>query len=243
MSIKLPNKKYTIREVSTVDGYFALPIDQREIKVWFWPAPWYKIPYAMGLSLDFVLGRKGATDQGWGGFNTEIKKRYPIQYWFRNMDDLPPIEFFRFKIRSFRENVIYPIKCFFNSPNKKVKKVIPYTYKSPVLIITDVLVTLFMEDYLPDKKANWKVIGGLDGIMDDYWHNLALEYDACYQWFAVDKKKLEAELEQAWKEIPAGWDEVPYEEKYGKVNALEKKIDDEDTKYLSWIVKSRGGLD
>ena len=234
--------KYTLKNVrvSTLEAYLSLPKEDREMHVWFWPGPWYRTPYAMSLDMDSF--ESGKIEGEWGKFHCEMKKRYPVQFFFRDYQNWPPVSYFNMQLRYFSDNYYYPFKCFFNSRNKHIQKQIPNTWKCSGEIIKDVLYSMFEKEYLPNKMANWK-----SGYSDaekpgGHWYEKALEFDACYKWFNEDRKELESKLEMAWENLPRGKN-LDYYQKYGVTNELEQQIEDGDNKYLSWIVVNRNILD
>lgn len=240
---KLLNPRFTIKNhsISTLDGYLTLPKSEREIKVLFWPLPWYLSPYSMSLDLDNLKDSgKWEGSSEWAKFHRKIKEDYPIQYFIRNLDTTKFYRFFSWKWRWVEDEVIYSVKCYFNSRNKHIQKVIPNTWKSEEKIIRDVLVAIFLNFYLPDKCANWRVDENDDDFtkkINTSWSKLALEADECYEWLDKTHKVLLIELENAYDNLPMG--KLPYEEKYKRTNDLETQIKAGDDKYLSWILLNR----
>lgn len=68
----------------TYDKYVALPKSEREYRVWFWPTPWYKTPYAMLFSAQSIL-QPGVWRSEWDKISEFFKKNYPIQYRVRDI--------------------------------------------------------------------------------------------------------------------------------------------------------------
>lgn len=228
-----PNFTLKNTRISTIDEYLSLPKEEREVSVWFWFGPWYLQPYAMAMDWSFDPDEENY--KGWRAFDKYVKKEYPIQYFFRNLDELSIFVFLNSKKYKIQQEIIYPIKCFFNSRNKNIQKQIPNTYKPIGYIIEDVLFEIFLNDYLPDKKENWET-DSESGI----WPKKALECHKIYNW-TQERKKLKSEIKEKWlkhsrRNYPKN---VSYEEIYGEINSLEKNLEDGDTEALKWIVENR----
>lgn len=221
--------------ISTTDAYFKLPLARREKKVWFWCKPWYLLPYAMSWNCE----EDGLGE--WDMWKKAIIKQYPVQYWLRNMGEIPPVWWCKIKWMRINENVIYPATCFFRPRNKEISRHIPRTYKSSDKIIEDVLYAIFIQEY-GEGKEHWR---GEDANAPEgttkYWSDMADKYDEISKWITIERLKLQQELDKAWGSIPKG--KLPYEEKYKDVHALEKLLLDGDSKALSWIVEHRKDFD
>ena len=64
----------------TVEAYLALPLEQKERRVWFWPFKWYIEPCALECGEDGIFEFLSE----WDKFETYTKKRYPVQSFIRN---------------------------------------------------------------------------------------------------------------------------------------------------------------
>lgn len=84
------------------------------------------------------------------------------------------------------------------------------------------------------------------------WKNFYKELKKNYDIVKYKLPKMEAELKQLWNDIPntnffdedGDWSNVTtskfdYNKKYGKIDKLEKKIDDLKTEVMLWTVKNR----
>lgn len=227
--------KQKLINISTFKEYKFLNEKDRTIKKWFWPTPWYILPFAMKFNFD----EEDENKSEWQKTYNFLKKEYPIQYFIRNLDELFFMAWIETEIYAFNINYWIPFKCFFKPRNKDLQKLIPNTWKSEDEIIYDILKQIFLRVYLPDKFDNWR-----DDTYTDLWPRLAKEADEIY-------KKIESipvmedQLAEEWVKIPVGKLKkgFTYEEIYGKVNDLESKIEQTKTDIMVWIVKNRNILD
>jgi hypothetical protein len=230
--------KYSITKdhPSTWNEYIKLPIEKRTTKVWFWPGDWYLSP--IGMAMDFT--DEGEIISEWDIFHKEMSKLYPIQYSIRNFSDWFWIRAIKYKYSFLREKFIYPIKCAFKSRNAHIQKQIPNTWKSNDEIIEDVLYSIFLKEYLPDKKNHWRSGETESESPGGTWYEKSLEFDACYDWFNNIKPTLEKDLERLYfKEF----NKKDFLARHEIVSKIEKEIKDGDTKYLNWIVTNRNEFD
>jgi hypothetical protein len=94
--------------VSSAEDYFKLDRSKRE------KHGFYLLPFSLPWSMD-------EDDDGWNAFDKEIKKLYPIQFFFRNT----LYRFFSRKKHQIEYDLIYPIRTWFKNPNKRILKCIP----------------------------------------------------------------------------------------------------------------------
>ena len=149
------------------------------------------------------------------------------------------------------------IKPIFKPCHSKLRKSIPRTWidlSGLVVSMNFQVITSFYEDEYVKGIVDWE--GSSDG------HNeFATWLEASYKYITVERKELEKQKEDAYPVLPPPeemfieektengktlykYNPGPgtYEEKYGKVNRLEKIIEDKDTEILLALIKYRDYL-
>jgi len=222
-------------EVHGVDEYFDLPKAQRER----WGL--YRKPFALPCEwLQTRVGSKTsapkAEKKGWKSWETEIKRRYPIQWFLREWCfswDNPVYAFFKGLYFDYREKK-YVVKRFINPFYPRFRKSMPrHQY-------TDVCEAL--------RKVNFALILDfwheemVDGCID--WNDTNTHKDffkrvkAAVKYIEVERPALEKKSDTALT-VATDKKKGTYEERYGKHNAIEAKIAQKDTDILVWAMQNR----
>lgn len=148
---------------------------------------------------------------------------------------------------------LYPIRYWFSPKHKKLRNSIPKTWSDSVNLIRTVNFT-FITELVEDE------LGGLTGLDEqinlnakdkhiNMWWLFYCDLKSKYNYITVERAKIEESLWNAYPEKPAAkdwleWSNEPhsYEERYGKVDKIEKYLEKRDTEVLEWITKNRAGF-
>jgi hypothetical protein len=152
--------------------------------------------------------------------DTYLKYRFPLQYYLR--------ENLYYKISRGYDWLIYAM----NPRQKWLTKQIPNEWCDKVTLIVDVnfsMVVHFVEkeecfentDYYGSSEKHAK---------------FADELRDCYSYIKTERPDLVKQHEDSYPHIHTG----DYNVDYYHTNRLEKLIEDNDTKWLTWIIKNRG---
>ena len=229
-----------VARTTNLAEYKLLPLAERSRRVWFWATAWYKLPQALPFN------RKEPSQ--WDQCDIFLKKEFPLQYIVRNLDEYTPFkQFHRWKYK-FDMETGHSIRCFFSPRNGDLRKCIPRTYKSEDEIIRDVLETIFLRFYLPDKCENWKNFEISDSKelndANQKWAELAVQADGIHYWITEGRTLQQNRIDAAWEAVTLDNIEgETYLSKYAEVDILEKALDMRDTEVLNWIVKNRHMMD
>jgi len=221
--------------VHSVQDYFDLPKSERE------RFGLYRKPFALPCEwLDNRLGGKIAKvkleKQGWKSWELEIRRRYPVQWFVREWCfswENPVYAFFKSFYFDYREKK-YAVKRFISPFYPRFRKSVPRHQYSDV---SEVL-----------RKANF-------ALLLDFWYDEMV--DGCVSWQDTAKlknffKRVQAGVKYIEVERPALENKADtaltaatkkrtgtFEQRYGKHDAIEKKIADKDTELLVWMMQNR----
>jgi hypothetical protein len=211
--MKIPKVK-----VESVVEYFNLPEKEREY------FGFYKIPH----SLPFEFFSK---EVGWDNFNLQIKKNYPIQWFFRQF------------IFSY-ENPIYKFI------DEYVKKPISNFFKSLILFLKPCCLNWrkTLKRYEYSDVSELAVKSNFNLILDFYEQSFKFEknhIDSNIKFFTelssnVDwiKKKRKEKISEITKHF---LDSIVNEKNKDElIDKLEKDLENKDTEILKWFIENRG---
>lgn len=219
----MSDKRLTIR-TNTLESYLSLPLEQRERKVWWWPfGPWYIVPYAMVW--DSLTGSE------WKKFDKYCREHYPVQRWLR--DDL--LYFCKYTIGKNLKELKWAIKHRIRNPRKEFRdSVFPPRYHDLDYHIVQFHAQCIIE-YIEREKGHITPTSesDLDSIKK------AKELDELYEYCKVGREKLANAADEALMNAPT---KGTYEERYGKTDALEKQLEESDTKLCKWVIDNRNYL-
>ena len=207
--------------VYTVDEYKAMPLQSRELVVWYWPFPLYIKPYALRAGED-LIGE-------WTKFYAYIKKEYPVQYFFRETvnDFFNNILFYFKRIKS-------KMRRYIKHPRKEMRdKVFTRTSGDLDSIIVEFCLQCVIE-YVDREKC-------FDNIVFDSSNELktfAAQLKECHAYATKGRQEILEETDRAWDSIP----DNSNSNKYNKITELEAKLEEADTQVCEWVVKNRRQL-
>jgi len=178
---------------------------------------WYQHPNS--LSLD-----------GWETWNIETAKKYPVQYFIRET-----CSSLRYGFNRTISDAMYFIKYIFKPCHADIRKAITRQWNDVCSLVVDVNFAMIVSFKKEADKSYVDWSGTENHQQFKAW------LDASYKWITVDKPKLEKEMDAAYPPhpLPAEMKNLEYGELYGKVNEIEKIIDDTDTKILKEMVDYR----
>jgi hypothetical protein len=200
--------------IATPDEYINMPRNER--LVW---GMFYK-NYYINDGKSF-MGRKKDREK----VDKFIKETYPIQHFFRKNGYSLYIKLSRFK-----DAVDY----FLNPRQKWLTKQIPKSWCDKTGLLEDLnfaMVVHFIEGEKALDATDWAGSGDLQDTFSK-------ELMDCYDYIKNRKPILQKQYEDSFpdEENRTGVYDIDYAEN----NRLELLISEEDTKYLTWIVKNRG---
>jgi hypothetical protein len=206
--------------VSSADEYINMPWSKRSVW-WFW----YKdaLLHGDGKSARTIFGRKEDRDK----IENFIKANHYIQYHLRNKG-------FRLKCKlscfyDWCDNVVFPRQ-------KWLTKQIPRSWSDKTHLIP-LLNFALVVDFIEGEKA-LEVVNYEDG--SEHHSQFAKGLKDCYNYIKVRRPKIEEYLSNSYpdEEKMTG----DYYVDYAEHNLLELLLNNEDTKYLTWIVVNRDYL-
>lgn len=213
--------------VDTMDKYLALPLNQREVIVWWWAGRWYLSPLA--LKFVGIFNRAGNVTE-WQKFEAYVKDKYPIQFFLRNtlywnIDYLH---------RSCKD-VYYKIKHRIRNPRSEMmKSVFPPEYQDLEEHIINFHIQCIIE--FVEREDCFNVVNFL-------WspdkHKFANELKDLYEYAKVNRARLQKDLDEAYERVPF---DGPYDVVYKEVNEKEAWIKECDTKLCQWVIENRESL-
>jgi len=221
--------------VQSVDDYFSLPKSERE------RFGLYRKPFA--LPIEWLKNNKSAkirivkpNEKGWTAWEAEIKRRYPVQWllreWFFSWNN-PVYAFFKGLYFDYREKK-YAVKRYINPFYPRFRKSMPrhqYSDVSEALRkVNFALVLDFWYDEMVDGIVDWN---------DNTNHkNFFQGVKRAVKYIEVDRPALENKADEALT-VATNKTKGTFEQRYGKHDALERKIDQKDKQLLIWIMQNR----
>lgn len=115
-------------------------------------------------------------------------------------------------------------------------KVIPRSWSDKSELLPEV-VFAFLTDYVDGEKCFEVIEWGKHEGEPDYEAIIKESYD----WIKVGRPKLQKAIEEE-SEVAYRSKSKDYQEKYGKLESLEKELQDKDTEVMADIIKIRGVL-
>jgi hypothetical protein len=216
--------------IQTAADYIALPKKDRETKYGL-----YLVPFA--LAFDFAAVSKNKSE--WDKFYDFIRKEYPIQWFFRRWLlslDNPVYKAYNL-LKHHYLNHNYAIKRFFKPLFPRWRKSCPrHCYTDIIELIPKSNFALILDFWHEEISKEW-----INWNSDDEHKTFYKQLKNAVKYIEEGRQKLQnkadIELEKVTKNKKKG---LSYQERYGKFNAVEKLIEDQDTHILSWFIKNRG---
>jgi len=184
---------------------------------------WYKKPLSLEWSLD-------DDTIGWGAWEKETKKNYPIQYFFREEVSF----FFGCKWARFKD-FKYKIKCWFFPKHPELRKAIPNTWAD----ISSLVVDLNFAMILSFKKEADESCVDWDGTENHRKFKNWL--DSAAHWITVGRPNCLAQQDASYPPypLPPEMRGLTYDQLYGNVNQIEKLINETDANIIKQMVDYR----
>jgi hypothetical protein len=217
--------------VTSVKEYFELPKSERE---WY---GLYRLPYGLPLERFEI----DPDIQGWDSFYSEIKKIYPIQYFFRKW--LPsydnPITLYWARLVKWPfDNFKYKLKLLINPRFPRWRKSLP-RYMS--LDITELVVTsnfaLICDFYREEVLDGW--VDWSQGEHKTFHDQLVSNV----KWIEEEREALKSSIDEAM--INASNNKIIFDKKldyhatYAETHRLEADLKSKDTEVLKWFIDNR----
>lgn len=226
-------KNFSISEVRTAEQFFNLPKAEREFY------GFYKVPCALPSD----IFESNPTTLGWEYYWEEIKKQYPIQYFFRHWIlslDNPLIfawhDLVCWPLRDFK----WKAKLFFKPVCPRWRNVLPrHEYSDIASLVVKSNFALILDFYYEE------VVNGIIDWQDDQTHKkFYKELVKNVEWIEKTSKEWDDQYSKFLTEASKNptynkKGHLDYRSTYGKSNALEKKIKNKETEILNWFVENR----
>ena len=170
-----------------------------------------------------IFGRKSERD----AIDTFLKYRFPAQYWLRENG---------FSLKCKLGRAYDWLRYKINPSQEWLKKQIPDSWCDKVSLVRDLnfaMIVHFIEGEKCFDNTNY------EGTSENH-AKFARELLECYAYIKTRRPMLD---KMFWNSFP---DEETltgdYTKDFAETNRLEKEIEDQDTKWLTWIVNNRGFL-
>ena len=218
IKLKLFGKFLRALDVSTMEEYLALPKKDRS----HWG--WYLTPYAMSCS---GLSTSDSLLDGWDAFHKHVAKEFPVQFFFRDTIGGWFISRFQYRLpRWWYEQVT----TRFAPKQKWLAKILPRTWCDKTTLIP--MLNFECVKHFVEKEECFERIN-YDSDPDH--QKFAVELKACYKFITKDLPQLERLRDGSYPKTHTG----DYEKDYEMLNLYEKEINEQTTKWLTWIVVNR----
>ena len=222
-------------KVHSVSDYFDLPKSERE------RFGLYRKPFA--LPCEWLQNRMGAKigkikpeKQGWASWQAEIRRLYPIQWFLREWCfswENPIYAFIKNFYFRYTENK-YAIKRFIKPFYPRFRKSIPrhkyYEVSEVIRQANFALLLDFWYDEMVDGCVDWEDTAKLK--------DFSKRVKSAVKYIEVERPILEKKADNALT-IATRKKTATFQQRYGKHEALEKKIAEKDTEILVWMVQNR----
>jgi len=230
--------KYKIRDafphVKThdVDEYFAMPKSERQK----WGI------YLKPLALPCEMFERDENKKGWDYFDKKIREEYPIQGWFREWFlsiDNPVYWFINRNWRTMRD-IKYNIKHFISPCHPRFRKAYPrHKWQDLSHAMVDINFAIIQDFYYEEIKrdiVNWESTEDHKAFRE--WIEKAI------YWIEKARPQAEKDIQEEYTKISEEKrnrnKDLTYDDIYGKINAIEKQIDETDTIILKEMIEKRG---
>ena len=228
-------KKQMIVFVDSVNEYFSLPKEKREI------FGLYKTPFALPLDLNYFIKDTKDT-KGWTFFYNEIKKHYPIQWFFRHwlLSYGNPIYAFFKKISYKAFDLKWKVKNYLKPNYPRWRKSLKrHEYKDICSLIEDSNFNLILDFYYGEVVDGW-----VDWQADEQHKKFYTELLENVRW--IEKEKLQKEKEYS-KALSYATDNPIFDNKgkldyistYRHVHFIEDSLKNKTTEILKWFCENR----
>lgn len=203
----------------TLNEYLALPLEQRERRVYWWPFKWYVEPFALEIG-------------GWDWYDAYVRTHYPVQHFMRESVR----RFFGRFYFEYRE-LKWKIKHRIKNPRKKMRDtVFPPEYKDLQEIIAEFHIQCVIE-FVEREKC----FEHTDYDWCPEHQRFAAELREAYDYCKNGRSLLKNKLEEAWSRVDHQSD-ATYDVVYKEVNEQEAWNKECDTKLCKWVIENRGSL-
>jgi hypothetical protein len=220
--------------VHSVQDYFALPKSERE------RFGLYRKPFA--LPCEWLQGRGASIGkvkpdkQGWASWELEIRRQYPVQWFLREWCfswENPVYAFFKTLYFNYREKK-YAVKRYINPFYPRFRKSVPRHQYSDVCEVLRKVNFALLLDFWYDEMVDGHVDWNDNSNHRDFFKKVknAVKYIELER--PALEQKADAALTVATKKKTG-----TFEQRYGKHDAIEKKITEKDTELLVWIMQNR----
>lgn len=214
-------------DVHTVESYFQLPRSERT-HLGFW----YLKPFALPWDVSALLGGpKRTTESGWTEWEARIKKEFPIQFFLRDTVG----GYIDIRQRVVRHWWYDHVVCHLRPRQKWLTKKIPKTWCDKTTLIPLVLFEMVV-NFVDSEKC----FENVEYSATEEHAKFAYELRECYGFITETLPELERQLQASYptNESRTG----VYEDDYALVNQYEKEIEEQTTKWLTWIVANRSSF-
>ena len=205
--------------VKNLQEYLALPLEQRERRVYWWPFKWYIEPFSLEVG-------------GWEWYDAYIETHYPVQFFLRDT-----LYFFFYRWRRRYRDLKWKIKHRIKNPRKEMRdKVFPPEYRDLQEHIVEFHVQCVIE-FVEREKC----FENTDYDWCPEYQRFAAELREAYDYCKNGRTLLKNKLEEAWNRFDHQSD-ATFEVVYKEVNEQEAWNKECDTKLCKWVIENRESL-
>jgi hypothetical protein len=222
-------------KVDSAEEYFKLSSKER---TWY---GLYRVPYSLPISdfRDYLNKNKTLKDRsGWCYWRQEIKKHYPVQYFFRvwiSSNDNPVIFWYKKFIGWPIKNAYWNTKRFFNPAFPRWRKTLPkHQWRDISEVVIDSNLNLILDFYYEEFMD-----GNIDWDSDEKHKTFKEQLITHVNWIEEGRKRLSNDIDDALTEAHNNEAVVDYYERYGEMHRLEKIMYDKETEIVKWFIDNR----
>jgi hypothetical protein len=179
---------------------------------------WYEDPHSLSM-------------QDWADWETNVKKKHPIQYLVREFASDS-----RYTLLRWYRTTKYKIRSIFKPFHQDIRNVVPREWAD----INDLIVSVNFAMIKSFKKEADESHVDWDGT--EKHREFKNWLDSAAHWIMIGKPKCQAQADALHPPHP--FDDLQkgktYEELYGEMNKMEKLMEDTDSKILREMIEYRG---
>ena len=220
--------------VDSAEEYFNLPLDQTTTKLGL-----YRVPYGLPVEdIDDLFSDNPENKTGWGYWNQQIKKRHPIQWFFRDwlFSTKNPI---LYSYKKFMEwpltEARWAIKNFIKPAFPRWRKTLPrHKWSDITRVVVESNFNLILDFYYEEVLDGW-----VDWDSDETHKTFKNKLEENVKWIEEGRARWQNEIDEELTRASKNKQIKDYKERYGEFDRLEKVMYDKETEILKWFIDNR----
>jgi hypothetical protein len=221
-------------KVESAEEYFNLPLDQTTTKLGL-----YRVPYGLPVEdIDDLFSDNPESKKGWGYWNRQIKKRHPIQWFFRDwlFSTKNPIFY------SYKRFIEWPLteahwatKNFIKPAFPRWRKTLPrHKWSDITRVVVESNFNLILDFYYEEVLDGW-----VDWDSDEIHKTFKNKLEENVKWIEEGRARWQNEIDEELTRASKNKSVKDYNKRYGEYNKLEKTMHDKETEILKWFIDNR----